>query len=386
MSAVTSQPPEKILLVAIDFPPVSGGISVFIYNLWRHFPKDEIVVLAAFHNEGPDFDEKQNLRVYRTKKARANSVGGKILTILDLMFATRNIIKKENVRELHCLHLVSLGIIGYLYKLFKGIEYYTYVFGAEFSTHNKSKWLQKIILNKAKGIIVISGFSLKRLLRTGIQNRNIIKIIPGVDSEKFFPKLNNRKFIDKHNLNGKKVILTVARLASNKGCDIGIKVLPLVLKKVPNTVYVIGGKGPNETELKELASKMNLDDKVIFTGYIPDEELPFYYNLCDVFMLLTREIKNKGNVEGFGMVFIEAAACGKPVVAGRTGGAPEAVVDSTTGYLVDPLDLEEISEALIKLLTDEGLAMKMAQEGRRRAREEFRWQERAKELWEAIGA
>jgi len=383
--SVTAQPSEKILLLAIDFPPVSGGISVFIYNLWRYFPKDRIVVLAPFNYAGPNFDEKQDFKVYRTKKARTNSVAGKILTILDLMFATRNIIKKENVRELHCLHLVSLGIIGYLCKLLTKIQYYTYVFGAEFSIYKKTNWLQKIILNKAKGIIVISEFSKNRILEMSLKNRNIIKIVPGVDSERFVPKLDSKPFIKKHNLDGNKVILTVSRLASNKGCDTGIKVLPLVLKKVPNAVYVIGGKGPDEEKLKELVSKMSLKDKVIFTGYISDEELPFYYNLCDVFLLLTRELEDKGNVEGFGMVFIEAAACKKPVVGGRTGGTPEAVVDGTTGYLVDPLNLEEISETLIKLLTNESLARKMAQEGGRRAREDFRWQERSKELWEAIG-
>lgn len=89
--------------------------------------------------------------------------------------------------------------------------------------------------------------------------------------------------------------------------------LPEVLRKIPTAVYIIGGTGPCDKELKELASQMNLKDKVIFTGFIPDEELPLHYNLCDVSLLLTREIKGKGNVEGFGMVFIEANACGKHI-------------------------------------------------------------------------
>lgn len=381
---VTNQPCEKILLVAIDFPPVSGGISVFIYNLWRYFPEDRIVILAPFDKAAAQFDKKQKFRVYRTEKARTKSLTGKLFTILDLMFATRSIIKKENICELHCLHLASLGIIGYLHRLFNRIEYYTYVFGAEFTINKNLNLIQKIVLNKSKGIIVISEFSKSLLIKMGVKNNNIIKAAPGVDSEKFSPKLNYTEIIDKYNLDDKKVILTVSRLAPNKGCDTAIEVLPLILKEIPNAVYIIGGTGPSEEELKELVVKMDLEDKVIFTGYIPDEELSSYYNLSDAFLLLTREIKDKGNVEGFGMVFIEAGACETPVVGGRTGGTPEAIVDGITGYLVDPLDLEEISEALIKLLTNESRARKMGIEGRQRARKEFRWPQRAKELWGAI--
>ena len=285
---------------------------------------------------------------------------------------------------MHCLHLASLGIIGYLHRLFNRIEYYTYVFGAEFTINKNLNLIQKIVLNKSKGIIVISEFSKSLLIKMGVKNNNIIKAAPGVDSEKFSPKLNYTEIIDKYNLDDKKVILTVSRLAPNKGCDTAIEVLPLILKEIPNAVYIIGGTGPSEEELKELVVKMDLEDKVIFTGYIPDEELSSYYNLSDAFLLLTREIKDKGNVEGFGMVFIEAGACETPVVGGRTGGTPEAIVDGITGYLVDPLDLEEISEALIKLLTNESRARKMGIEGRKRARKEFRWPQRAKELWGAI--
>jgi len=137
-------------------------------------------------------------------------------------------------------------------------------------------------------------------------------------------------------------------------------------------------------ELKALAKALNLQDRVIFVGFIPDDDLPRYYELCDVFLLLTREIKERGNVEGFGMVFIEANACGKAVVGGKAGGTPEAIVDGKTGFLVDPLNLSEISERLIQLLANEDLAKRLGDEGRKRAEREFSWPKKSQEFWEAI--
>lgn len=381
-----SDKPKKLLLIAVDFPPVSGGISVFIYNLWRYFPSDRIVVLAPFHEGGRSFDIKQNFTIYRTKKERRNSLIGKMLTVFDLFLETKKVIKKERIKEVHCLHLNSTALIGYFLKIFRGIDYYVYVFGAEFGKHRNLNLLQKIILNKAKMLIANSEFTKDVVIKEGIRNKNLIKVYPGVDLERYKPGLDFREIVKRYNLQGKKVIFTVSRLAPNKGFDTAIKVLPEVLRKIPTAVYIIGGTGPCEKELKELASQMNLENKVIFTGFIPDEELPLYYNLCDVFLLLTREIKRKGNVEGFGMVFIEANACGKPVIGGRTGGTLDAIVDGRTGFLVDPLNLEEISEKLIELLTNDDLAKTLGEEGRKRAVKDFYWQKISKEFWKLINS
>ncbi|UCC40941.1 MAG: glycosyltransferase family 4 protein, partial [Candidatus Aminicenantes bacterium] len=354
-----SDKPKKILLIAVDFPPVSGGISISIYNFWRYFPSDRIVVLAPFHKGGRSFDIKQNFTIYRTKKQRGNSLTGKMRTVFDLFLETKRVIKKEQIKGIHCLHLNSTALIGYFLKIFRGIDYSVYIFGAEFAKHKGLKWLQKILLNKAKRLIVISEFAKDVVIREGVRNRRFIKASPGVDLKKFQPGLDCQEIVNRYQLQGKKVIFTVSRLAPNKGFDTALKALPVVLRRMPGVVYVIGGEGPCGMELKALAKSLNLQDRVIFVGFIPDDDLPRYYELCDVFLLLTREIKEKGNVEGFGMVFIEANACGKAVVGGKAGGTPEAIVDGKTEFLVDPLNLSEISEKLIQLLANEDLAKRL---------------------------
>lgn len=374
----------KMLLIAVDFPPVHGGISSYAYNSWHYLPSDEILVLAPFHKRARRFDKDQTFTIYRTKRHRGDSFIGKMLTVFDLFFKSIRIMKKETVKEVYCLHVNSTGLIGYLLKMAKGIDYSVYIFGAEFAKHKGLKWLQKIVLNEARKLIVISEFAKGVVIREGIKNRRFIKASPGVDLKKFQPGIDCQEIAKRYHLQEKRVIFTVSRLARNKGFDMALKALPAVLRKIPEVVYVIGGEGPCEMDLRALANALNLQNRVIFVGYIPDDDLPRYYQLCDIFLLLTREIKEKGHVEGFGMVFIEANACGKAVVGGKAGGTPEAIVDGKTGFLVDPLNLSEISEKLIQLLTNEDLAKRLGDEGRKRAEREFSWPKKSQEFWEAI--
>jgi phosphatidylinositol alpha-1,6-mannosyltransferase len=276
-------------------------------------------------------------------------------------------------------------VIGYIINKITGIPYYVYIFGAEFRQHKWLNWLKRRILNNARAIMPIADFIKSEAINAGVRNKNFIKINPGVNLDIFHPGMDCEIVISQYGLKGKKIILTVARFDRNKGVDIAIKSLPSVLEKVPNAVYLVLGSGPCEQEWRRLVKTMGLEEKVIFGGFIPNEELPVYYNACDVFLLATRALKEFGYVEGFGIVFIEANACGKPVVGGDVGGVSEAIIDAVTGILVNPLSTEEISEALVKLLADGELARKMGQAGRRRAEEEFSWKTKVAPLLKALG-
>ena len=174
-------------------------------------------------------------------------------------------------------------------------------------------------------------------------------------------------------------------MAERKGHDIVLKALPLVLKSIPNLSYLIVGEGPYRTHLMELCRELKLDSVVTFIGFAYDEELVMYYNLCDVFVMPNREIFNStDSVEGFGITFIEANACNKPVIGGRSGGAIEAVKDGVTGFLVDPQNENEVAEKIIFLLQDEELARKMGKDGRKRVEKDFSWENRANELAEQL--
>ena len=151
-----------------------------------------------------------------------------------------------------------------------------------------------------------------------------------------------------------------------------LKALPEVLKIIPNLIYLIGGTGPTRKPLESLVKSLNLKDLVKFLGYIPKEDLSSYYHLSDMFIMPNREVGT--SVEGFGIVFIEANACKKPVIAGRSGGALDAVVDGKTGLLVNPEDHSDIAKALIKLLSNEKLAKQMGEIGYNRVKNELTWE------------
>ncbi|OGF33763.1 hypothetical protein A2316_03365 [Candidatus Falkowbacteria bacterium RIFOXYB2_FULL_38_15] len=167
-----------------------------------------------------------------------------------------------------------------------------------------------------------------------------------------------------------------------KGHNKVIEALPIVLEKIPEARYVIVGDGPERKRLEEKVRDLNLENKVIFAGRVGNSELPAFYQLSDIFVTVSRQIG--GDVEGFGTVYLEANQYGKPVVAGRSGGASEAVIEGFNGLLVDPGSPEDIAGAMIKLLTDNELALKLGKQGKERVEREFLWETDAKKLEELL--
>jgi phosphatidylinositol alpha-1,6-mannosyltransferase len=189
----------------------------------------------------------------------------------------------------------------------------------------------------------------------------------GVDGERFRPDVNPRLIRDRYGLDGARVLLTVGRLVERKGHDVVIRALRRVSEAIGPVRYLIAGSGSEERRLRALAADLGCADEVIFIGHVSDEDLPPLYAACDVFVMPSRALQERDGIEGFGIVFLEAGASGKPVIGGRSGGITDAVLDGTTGVLVNPQDVEEIAEALIRLLRDREDAARMGEEGRRRA-------------------
>jgi phosphatidylinositol alpha-1,6-mannosyltransferase len=157
-----------------------------------------------------------------------------------------------------------------------------------------------------------------------------------------------------------------------------IRALAKLSPDVPPFKYVIVGRGPLDAELRALTAELNLQDRVVFAGFVADDQLNHYYNLADIVVM--PNTGDDGDVEGFGMVFLEANAAGKPVIGGRSGGTAEAIIDKETGFLVDPSDDQELRSALYSMLTDSELRRRMGLAGLQRAQTEFSWESRAKEL------
>jgi len=227
-------------------------------------------------------------------------------------------------------------------------------------------------------IISVSHYTRTLIGNAGTSLPRIEVLHPGVDLREFSPKGPNQRLVKELSLEGKKVILTVSRLVERKGQDVLIRAFALVRQQVPEVVLLIVGTGPYEPSLRKLVWELQLESQVRMLGELENNFLSQYYNLCEVFALISRESEN--DVEGFGLVYLEAGACGKPVVAGRSGGVPEAVVDGVTGLLVNPLSEEETAAAIIHLLTHPQLARTLGKNARHRLEQQFQWELRAQRL------
>jgi glycosyltransferase involved in cell wall biosynthesis len=254
---------------------------------------------------------------------------------------------KDKPKFLICGHMNLSVLSFFLYKLW-GIPYIIL-------THGTDAWnirgiFRRYALISAKKVISVSRYTAQRIEKQIPSLKNKIFIIPNsVDTEKFSPKEKPNYLLEKYKLFGYKIILTVARLDSydrDKGYDKVILALPKVLEAIPNLKYILVGEGDDLPRIKDLISKLNLNDRVILTGYISDDKLSDYYNLCDLFIMPSKQ-------EGFGIVFLEALACGKPVIAGNKDGSREALLDGKLGILVDPDNIEEITQTTIKVLNKE---------------------------------
>ena len=254
------------------------------------------------------------------------------------------------------------------------------VYGTDFAPPDRRKWTAACkrrflwqAYRSADLIVANSHFTANLLRGGGIRSDKVAIVHPGTDPERFRPAAKDRNLVERLGLHGKKVILTVGTVKERKGQDTVVQALPAVAAKVPEAVYVVGGSGSYRTTVAEMAEKYGVASRVRWLGAVPDTMLPRLYNLADVFIMPNRTLPHSGDVEGFGIVFLEASACEVPVIGGRSGGVPDAVVDKETGLLVDGDSPEAVAEALVRVLTDTGLARRLGRTGRRRVCRELTW-------------
>jgi len=263
-----------------------------------------------------------------------------------LIYSIAHIIKaKPDI--LICGHIHFSPICFLAKKIFK-TRYIIITHGVE--AWNIHSSLEKMALCYADTIISVSSFTKNRIGEQIPQTRNKTVILPNsVSGKMFYPKPKSQQLIAKHGLKKERIILTVARLDASekyKNHDKIIMSLPYVLKKMPNLKYLIVGKGDDTERIKSLVHSLALDDYVLLTGGVPHDELIDYYNLADIFVM-------PSTGEGFGIVFIEALACGKPVIAGNQGGAIDALLGGKLGLLIDTGDIKTISKAILRVLEKE---------------------------------
>jgi phosphatidyl-myo-inositol dimannoside synthase len=360
---------RNILLVAGVFPPGVGGMQNYYYNLCKHSKHNVTVFASEYKNDG-DFDAKQPFKIIRKPFLTDEKVN--VVHTLRMIPQVVRTIRQESI-DITIYGYILYGLIGLLLNLFRGRKYAISVHGMDVMKLTRFfllRWLVKSILKRASTVIVNSRFTKELMVGLGVNGDKIEIVYPGVE-EIYEKSEKDAALLERHALNGKYVLMTLGRLVQRKGFDMVIKSLPFIKEHVPNAVYLVAGSGPEREALEKLARELGVEDSVIFAGRVGDDELVKYYNLCDVFIMPSRMMEAEGDVEGFGIVYMEASRCYKPVIGGNSGGVVEAVLDGETGLIVNPSSTESIGEAVIRLYSDKSLAQTLAAKGYNRAKNQF---------------
>lgn len=373
------------LFVSIDFPPENGGIQNYVYGIVSHLDPKETVVLTS-NKSGKEvyenFDQKQKFKTYRIGITNKVSFIKQMLQLIVLFFYIFFINKRHKINELHFGNVMPIGIVGPIAKKLFKVKFYPYIHGLDFleSKNNPLKFkLLMFSLRHATKIICNSNYTKNQLFNAGIDSETIKIIHPGIP-EKNLAGLDKEAVIDKYKLRDKFVLLTVGRLVKRKGHDKMIESLKEIIQVHSNVKYVICGNGPEQKSLEDLVRDCNLEDYVVFTDNIERSELETIYAVADLFVMLNREIVENGDVEGYGIVFLEAGMYKLPVVGGNNGGVPDAVLNGNTGYLIDSTNVEEIVKTISSFLMDKNNSKKMGENGYRWVMGNCLWEHRVKLL------
>lgn len=362
---------RNILLVAGVFPPGVGGMQNYYYNLCRH-SRHRVTVLASSYEKDAEFDAGQSFRIIRKPFLTDEKVS--LIHTLRLIPQVMRLIKREKI-DVTVYGYILYGLIGLMLRLSRGQAYAVSVHGMDVLKLTRFFLLRRLvksILKHASVVLVNSEFTKRLMMDLGVEEGQIEVVYPGV--EDIYEKAEKDRGLQlRHGLEGKFVLMTLGRLVQRKGFDMVIKAMPAIKRTVPEAVYLIVGSGPEREPLEKLARDLGVADSVIFAGRAADDEMVKYYNLCDLFIMPSRMLQAEGDVEGFGIVYMEASRCGKPVIGGHSGGVVEAVLDGETGLLVDPNSTESISQAVIRICKDKELARLLAEKGYWRAKTQFHY-------------
>jgi phosphatidylinositol alpha-1,6-mannosyltransferase len=364
---------NKTLIVTNDFPPRQGGIQTFVHNMALRLPAENLVVYASTWRDGAEvrkFDAEQPFEIVRDRTTM----------LLPTPRVTR---RAAELLRAHGCSSVWFGAAAPLGLMSPALRRA----GAERivgMTHgHEAAWAQ---LPASRQLLRRIGAGTDTLTYLGEYTRSriagavgpqaaarMVQVPPGVDEQTFHPASGGDVVRARLGLTDRPVVVCVSRLVRRKGQDTLIRAWPAVLARVPDAVLLIVGGGPYRADLEKLAEATGVATSVRFTGAVPWEELAAHYGAGDVYAMPCRTRRGGLDVEGLGIVYLEASATGLPVVAGDSGGAPDAVREGETGYVVPGRDRGELAERLVALLEDPRLRARMGAAGRRWVEEAWRW-------------
>ncbi len=358
----------RTLVVTNDFPPRQGGIQTFVAALLARRPADSLVVLASDSPGSAEHDAGLPYPVVRRPT-------GMLLPTRATARAAVDLAQRFGCDTAFYGAAAPLGLLAPALRA-AGVRHQV---GA---THgHETGWValpgsRQLMRRIASGLDVvtyISEYTHRRLAPALADRTRMARLSPGVDVDLFTPSADGAEVRRRHGLGTGPVVVCVSRLVARKGQDVLVEGWPQVLARHPGARLLFVGGGPLEAQLRRAISARGLTGSVVLTGPVASAELPAHYAAGDVFAMPCRTRRAGLDVEGLGMVFLEAAACGRPVVAGTSGGAPEAVDDGVTGHVVDPEDPTAVAAAISGLLDDPAGARAMGAAGREWVEREWSW-------------
>lgn len=369
------------LFVTLDFPPAKGGVARYYASLLRVCADRSITVFApSIRQENTVLTFPKNVALKRKTLIGPQWVWPRWLP---LFFHVLWFLARTKVDVLHVGQVLPIGTVALIARRLFGTRYCVYLHGLDIlnATRNTRKQkLAKKILRDAARVVCNSNATKKLVSSLGIPEKKIILLLPGCTliDVRPDPAVIDR-LREKYSLNNTRVILSIARIVERKGLKTAIDAFTRIAARYPDTRHVIIGEGPERATLEAYVKETGLGERIIFCGEVPDLELIHWYALCTIFLLVPTALTGS-DMEGFGIVYLEANAFKKPVVASRTGGVEEAVFHERTGLIVPPDNAGETANALQRLLDDPALAEHLGNEGRNIVAKEGTWENRSREL------
>lgn len=374
MSSLSSQR-LPVLIITSEFPPGPGGIGTHAYHLAKNLDKHgfEIEVLTpqdyAHEREIQGFNSQQPFQVTRLRNLPTLLIDGSYRFVRAL-----RTLRRFNPELLIASGERTLWLVSLLCRL-SPRRWIAIGHGLEFGVRSRwRRWLTKVACNQADAVVCVSNYTAHRAKGTGVNPGQII-VIPNAGDERTYAPIaasQISEFLASLGLHDKRLLLTVGNVSQRKGQDVVIRSLPLITMKGQEVHYLMAGLPSLQKEHTQLAASLGVRDRVHFLGRLPTTTLVAAYNACDVFVMTSRHSR-EGDFEGFGIAAIEAALCAKPSVVTRGSGLAEAVIDGSTGILVQEDNPEETASAVMKLLSDRALRQELGDEARRRALASFTW-------------
>ncbi len=368
----------RTLLITNDFPPRPGGIQSYLENLVDLLPPEDVVVYAPRWRgrSHVEYDARAPYTVYRHPTT----------LMLPTPFVARRaaqIIRDEEISTVWFGAAAPLAVLAPLMRRAGAQRVLASTHGHEvgWSMLPGARQVLRFIGRHTDVITFVSKYTRGRFASAFGADASLEYLPPGVDVDRFRPDpIVRQEFRDRLGLGERPTILCLSRLVPRKGQDVLIRALRMIRRTMPDAVLVVVGGGPYAEKLHAIAAETGVTDHVIFTGSVPSEELPAYHTIADVFVMPSRTRGGGLDVEGLGIVYLEASATGVPVVAGLSGGAPETVIEGVTGTTVDGRDVDAVALAVLSILGDRGAAAEMGAAGRRFVVENWQWSQMAARL------